>query len=994
GKDAWHGRDPGGDPHIVVAGISPKGSGLFTCRIRVPSEGYLFIEPAKLQDTAFVASPFKSPPDAFRCRSYAADGETEFDSDPEIAGGPLNDRDVRFLATADPQIYHSDVADEARKAETYNRAARATLSAMNDWLEDPNRKLRGALIAGDLTQNTRLDEWLEYRKLIVSLPNPTPPPLPPGLYPGTEDLYVPSPAGTINRLWYETIGNHDVEPYTSTDCHFATDRCKDPEAINREILLRGRAAVRSGSGPLKAYGPGENPDLSYTGGLYSWDWHDVHFVNAGEVAVHGSLKFLKEDLAANVGRSDRPVVIMQHYGFDSFSTGDWGKKLGAAWTPAQRRDLWDALKPYNVVAFITGHIHSLPEADWEWPFWNPALYPEDPPPKDCQPTAKEPVGGALERACIPAYVAGAARFHPSTEEQRKTGERGAFISVRISNSDSRCTDSPPKWGEACMVVQRNRVFVDGGRVSENIGNIDDARFARNSAQDRQVIHVPAADKERPAADPAHAAGNSSGWHTSDVVVTWNWSDGQSGIDESACTTQTTSSGEGAAVTVTARCKDRVGNEGTASRTFKVDKTAPAAAPTFQAATAGWYREDVAVAWNWSDEGSGVDPAACTTESKSSGEGAAVTVTATCKDKAGNMATASRTFKVDKTPPAIKLASRPQATGYGWHNSDVTIRWECADDLSGAVDGTVSKTLGTEGSGQSLEGTCTDKAGNTASNTQTDINIDKTPPGIVLLSRPPANANGWHNSDVTITWSCADALSGVVSETVSDVVSTDGSGQSAKGTCTDKAGNTASNTQSAINLDKTKPSIQIASPPDMGTFDLEQVVTTSYDCADESTGSGLASCDGDVANGEPADTADAGQHTFSVVARDNADNESSRTVTYTVLKAPTSLAAEPLLLELDYSSLVVTVGRVSARLTYGPVAKPAAGRTVVFTAASERLCTATTGSDGTATCTFGLTSTLRAALSLGYSVTFVGDHNLLPSTAKGSAAAILGWGVAG
>ena len=53
----------------------------------------------------------------------------------------------------------------------------------------------------------------------------------------------------------------------------------------------------------------------------------------------------------HVGRTGRPVVLMHHYGFDSFSTGDgW-------WTPEQRLAYWNAIASYNVVAIFTGHQH-------------------------------------------------------------------------------------------------------------------------------------------------------------------------------------------------------------------------------------------------------------------------------------------------------------------------------------------------------------------------------------------------------------------------------------------------------------------------------------------------------------------------------------------------------------------------------------------------------------------------------------------------------------
>ena len=93
------------------------------------------------------------------------------------------------------------------------------------------------------------------------------------------------------------------------------------------------------------------------------------------------------------------------------------------------------------------------------------------------------------------------------------------------------------------------------------------------------------------------------------------------------------------------------------------------------------------------------------------------------------------------------------------------------------------------------GACTDKAGNAAEQASVGhISIDKSAPVIALLSRlPAANANGWNKTDVTVTWGCTDqaGLSGVVAATSADTRSAEGAGQTAHGSCADRAGNSAS-----------------------------------------------------------------------------------------------------------------------------------------------------------------------------------------------------------
>jgi hypothetical protein len=187
------------------------------------------------------------------------------------------------------------------------------------------------------------------------------------------------------------------------------------------------------------------------------------------------------------------------------------------------------------------------------------------------------------------------------------------------------------------------------------------------------------------------------------------------------------------------------------------------------------------------------------------------------DNAGNVESRKTlTIQLDKTLPTITPVRTPPPNANGWNNTNVTVSFQCSDTLSGLAAGSppAPTTLTSEGAGQSVTGTCTDVAGNSASATVSGINIDKTPPTITGSRSPQPNTHGWNNTNVTVSFACSDALSGLAagSPPAPTVVSTEGAGQSVSGMCQDLAGNSATATVSGINIDKTSPVVTIAPNP--------------------------------------------------------------------------------------------------------------------------------------------------------------------------------------
>jgi hypothetical protein len=135
---------------------------------------------------------------------------------------------------------------------------------------------------------------------------------------------------------FEGIGNHDVNANL-----FVLNQVKARNLVRKKASLIGR--------------------LSGNGYHYSWDWEGVHFVNVnlfpgsqwhGEADAYGPVhdpmearQFLEQDLRTQVGRSGRPVVVVQHY---RPIDDNW-------WTHMAADRFHRVLQEYNIIAILVGH---------------------------------------------------------------------------------------------------------------------------------------------------------------------------------------------------------------------------------------------------------------------------------------------------------------------------------------------------------------------------------------------------------------------------------------------------------------------------------------------------------------------------------------------------------------------------------------------------------------------------------------------------------------
>ena len=154
-----------------------------------------------------------------------------------------------------------------------------------------------------------------------------------------------------------------------------------------------------------------------------------------------------------------------------------------------------------------------------------------------------------------------------------------------------------------------------------------------------------------------------------------------------------------------------------------------------------------------------------------------------------------------------------------------------------------------------------------------VGVDVDAPTIFGTITPTPNASGWLKTSAVVSFTCADATSGVASCTAPVTVNGDGANQVVTGTVIDKAGNQAS-TSLSVSVDKTAPPIQatLNPPPNAAGWNTGPV-TVTFACADGL--SGIASCSSPVTVSAP------GSHTVIGTAIDRAGNQTSLNTTVNV-----------------------------------------------------------------------------------------------------------------
>ncbi len=164
-------------------------------------------------------------------------------------------------------------------------------------------------------------------------------------------------------------------------------------------------------------------------------------------------------------------------------------------------------------------------------------------------------------------------------------------------------------------------------------------------------------------------------------------------------------------------------------------------------------------------------------------------------------------------------------------------------------------------------------------------LDSTPPQISC----GASDGAWHSGNVSIACTASDPESGLANPTDANFnlttnvlagTETANASTNTREVCNTVDGCATAGPISGNKVDRKAPTITVTSPVTNATYQLNASVAASYACTD--SGSGVASCQGQVPNGIRIDTSSTGTKTFTVTSSDNVRNGSGMTVTYSVV----------------------------------------------------------------------------------------------------------------
>jgi hypothetical protein len=145
----------------------------------------------------------------------------------------------------------------------------------------------------------------------------------------------------------------------------------------------------------------------------------------------------------------------------------------------------------------------------------------------------------------------------------------------------------------------------------------------------------------------------NGWFVSNVLVNWTVSDPESGITSQSGCGPTSISADTSGIKITCSATNGDGLPSTQGTNIRRDAAPPAVTANGDRAAdgGGYYNHSLTAAWSGNDGTSGI--ASCTSTPYSGPDGTGISLSGTCKDKAGNISAAVPfVFNYDATAPAL------------------------------------------------------------------------------------------------------------------------------------------------------------------------------------------------------------------------------------------------------------------------------------------------------------------------------------------------------